>query len=457
MQPADVDLIGSHGQTVWHIPPEPGLRGATLQLGDPSTLVERTGIPVVSDFRSRDMAAGGHGAPLVPWQDRALFSLAGRRRVLQNIGGIANLTWLPPKGVSAPLVAFDTGPGNVLIDAAVELATAGRETFDRDGLRAARGRVDPSLLAAFLDHPFFQQPPPKSTGREQFGLPYLQSILRVHPIADEAGFDNLVATATALTARTIADAIRRWVLHRGVDEVVVSGGGAHNPTLLAMLRDALAPTVVCTGEALGVDPDAKEALAFAALAWAFAHQVPANVPDATGASGLRLLGSWTPAAPRPRIHQRQMALRSAPKTKPRMATTAGQCGPVIVSPHTTQISAAKSETALDHLPAEEYSHTRFSQSLLSIRPYTMPKLSLRSLLVGILLISPTTARGASDAPPPPAPREFRAVWVATVANIDWPSKPGLSADEQKRRGTRNPRLCRRFAPECGRSAGPHCL
>jgi anhydro-N-acetylmuramic acid kinase len=292
----EVDLIGSHGQTIWHIPRAGDIRGATLQLGDPATIAERTGISVVSDFRSRDVAAGGQGAPLVPWQDRVLFSLPGRRRVLVNIGGIANLTWLPPKGDLVPLVAFDTGPGNILIDAAVEMATGGRETFDRDGRRAARGRVDESLAAEVLAHPFFQQPPPKSTGREVFGRPYLESLVRQRAPADEQAWADLVATMTVVTARSIADAIRRWVLARGVDEVIVSGGGARNPMLLALLGDApfSASLPILTGEALGIDPDAKEAIAFAALAWAYATAIPANVAEATGAQGPRVLGSYTP-------------------------------------------------------------------------------------------------------------------------------------------------------------------
>lgn len=293
-RPEEVDLIGSHGQTVWHIPPAKGERGATLQLGDPATIAERTGIPVVSDFRSRDMAAGGQGAPLVPWQDRVLFSLPGRRRVLQNIGGIGNLTWIPPRGEPAALVAFDTGPGNVLIDAAAEMATGGRETFDRDGHWAARGRIDESLLAEMLAHPYFDQPPPKSTGRELFGQPYLEAIVGHRSPGDEQAWADLIATMTAFTARTIAIGLRRWVAGRGVDEVVVSGGGARNPALMATIRAELAPVPVLPGEALGVNPDAKEALAFAALAWAFANRIPANVPEATGARGLRVLGSYTP-------------------------------------------------------------------------------------------------------------------------------------------------------------------
>jgi anhydro-N-acetylmuramic acid kinase len=291
----DVEVIGSHGQTVWHIAPVAGVRGATLQLGDPATIAERTGIPVVSDFRSRDVAAAGNGAPLVQWQDRLLFSLPDRCRVLQNIGGIGNFTWLPPRGGRAPLLAFDTGPGNVLIDAAVELATGGRETFDRDGSRAARGQVDTRLRDDILAHPFFRQPPPKSTGRELFGRPYLEQLLRDRLPQSEGAWNDLIATLTAVTAGSIAAAIDRWVRPRTVDEVVISGGGARNPTLVRMIRDALAPVPVVTGEVLGIDPDAKEAIAFAALAWAFVHGIAGNVPEATGASGSRVIGSYTPA------------------------------------------------------------------------------------------------------------------------------------------------------------------
>ena len=294
--PDDVDLVGSHGQTIWHIPRAGEPHAATLQLGDPARIAERTGIPVVSDFRARDIAAGGEGAPLVPWQDRVLFSLPGRRRVLQNIGGIGNLTWVPPRGEATPLLAFDTGPGNALIDAAVELATGGRDIFDRDGVRAARGRVRDDILAELLGHTFFRLEPPKSTGREVFGRPFVAALAERHGIAGDAAWDDAIATLTALTVRTITDSIRWWVSDRGVDEVVVSGGGARNPTLMAWLREGLRPTPVFTGERLGVDPDAKEALAFAALAWAHVHGVAGNVPEATGATGPRVLGSLTPGA-----------------------------------------------------------------------------------------------------------------------------------------------------------------
>jgi anhydro-N-acetylmuramic acid kinase len=294
--PEQVDLVGSHGHTIWHIPRAGEPRAAGLQLGDPNTIAERTGIPVVADFRGRDIAAGGEGAPLVPWQDRVLFSLPGKRRVLQNIGGIGNLTWVPPRGEAAPLVAFDTGPGNSLIDAAVELATGGRETYDRDGVRAARGRVRDDILAELLAHPFMALEPPKSTGRETFGRPFVKELAARHGIEGDAAWDDLIATLTMLTARTIIDSIRRWVADRGVDEVVISGGGARNPTLVRWITRGLAPVPVVTGETLGIDPDSKEALAFAALAWAHVNGVPGNIPEATGSAGPRILGSYTPGA-----------------------------------------------------------------------------------------------------------------------------------------------------------------
>jgi anhydro-N-acetylmuramic acid kinase len=292
--PESVDAVGSHGQTVWHRPPAEGMRGATLQVGDPATIAERTGIAVVSDFRSRDVAAGGQGAPLVPWVDRLLFSVPGRARALQNVGGIGNVTRVPPRGSDEPVFAFDTGPGNALMDAAVELATGGRLTFDRDGKLAERGRVDEALLADLLRHPFFAAEPPKSTGREEFGRPFVARLVAALEPEGDADWLELVATLTELTARTIADAYRRWLLPRGLDEVVVTGGGAKNPTLMRRLAELLHPLSVLDGGALGVDPEAKEAVAFAVLAWAHLRGVAANVPTATGAAGPRVLGSYTP-------------------------------------------------------------------------------------------------------------------------------------------------------------------
>ncbi|CAN5800514.1 anhydro-N-acetylmuramic acid kinase [soil metagenome] len=293
---SEVDVIGSHGQTVWHTPPGTEARGSTLQIGDAATIAERTGRPVVSDFRSRDVAAGGQGAPLVPWVDQLLFSLPGAARALQNIGGIGNVSWVPPRGSGDGLLAFDTGPGNALMDAAVETATGGRLTFDVGGSLAARGTVDKELFDQLSRHPFFRQEPPKSTGREVFGRPFVQRLAEVvHPEGDQDWMD-LIATLTELTAWSIADAYRRWVVPRGVEEAVLTGGGALNPTLVGRITELLAPLPIRDSSRLGVDPEAKEALAFAALAWAHLRGIPANVPTATGASGPRVLGSYTPGA-----------------------------------------------------------------------------------------------------------------------------------------------------------------
>jgi anhydro-N-acetylmuramic acid kinase len=288
-----IDLVGSHGQTIWHEPPTRKKSGATLQLGCASIIAERTGIPVVSDFRTRDVAADGQGAPLVPWVDRLLFSHPEHARVLLNIGGIANLSWLPPRGRSEPILAFDTGPGNALINLAVEWATAGNESFDRNGKRATAGQVDGELLTELLAEPYFGEEPPKSTGRELFGRSFLDGVLRKRP---DIAPNTLIATLTALTGHTIASAIHRWVVPRGVTEVVATGGGGRNPELMRRLTEALEPIPVLAGETLHVDPDAKEALAFAALAWAHVNGIPANVPEATGAKGPRVLGSFTPGS-----------------------------------------------------------------------------------------------------------------------------------------------------------------
>ncbi len=290
----DVQLVGSHGQTIWHVPPSEGERGATLQIGCPATIAERTGIDVVSDFRSRDVAAGGQGAPLVPWVDQVLFAEPDRVRALQNIGGIGNVTRVPRRGSTEPLIAFDTGPGNALIDAIVSLATNGRLEYDRDGALAAQGRVDEELLSQLLAHPFFALAPPRSTGREAFGRPMVERLVEVvRPEGDREWLD-LVATLTELTARSIASSYERWLIPQGVDEVVVTGGGAFNATLMARLASLLEPLPVLDCRNLGIGPSEKEALAFAVLAWAHVHRIPSNVPSATGAAGPRILGSFTP-------------------------------------------------------------------------------------------------------------------------------------------------------------------
>lgn len=301
--PEGIAAIGSHGQTVWHEPPQAGIRGSSLQLGCPGTLAERTGIPVVSDFRARDLAAGGHGAPLVPWADAVLFSLPGASRAIQNLGGMGNVTWLPPGGDPGAILAFDTGPGVALLDIAAELATGGDWRFDRDGALARRGRVVEGVLSRLLALPFFREPPPRSTGRELFG-PHLVAEAttwveteiggNLTPGTPEEGWPDLLATLTALTARSLGEAYRKWVLPRGVDEVFLMGGGARNPALREAIGSELRPVPVRVGEDLGMDPDAREAAAFALLAWAHLMGFPANVPGATGSGGPRILGSFTP-------------------------------------------------------------------------------------------------------------------------------------------------------------------
>ncbi len=298
--PEEVDLIGSHGQTVYHVPePETccGVRTAsTLQIGEPSVIAERTGVTTVADFRVRDVAAGGQGAPLVPYADYILFRDARRTRIIQNIGGIANLTALPAGCTLADVFAFDTGPGNMVIDGVVSVATCGRSAFDEDGRLAAAGRVRDDLLTWALSHPFLAKEPPKTTGREEFGLQYAQEMM-ARASALGIPCEGVVATATALTARSITESYRKWVVPRcggHVDEVVVGGGGAYNPTLLAMLRESLPGVAVLTHEDFGISSDAKEAIAFAILASEAVAGRPANVPAATGAGRRVVLGKIVP-------------------------------------------------------------------------------------------------------------------------------------------------------------------
>lgn len=278
----DVRAVGAHGQTVRHRPDS----GYTIQVNAPAALAELTGIDVVADFRSRDVAAGGQGAPLAPAFHAAAFRGEAPRAVV-NIGGISNLTGLPARGVDSPVLGFDCGPGNVLLDAwALEhLGTP----VDQDGRWAAGGRVHGPLLAALLDEPFFALAPPRSTGRERFNRDWLAGRLarfsRVEP-------QDVQATLTQLTAAVIGDTIGRYFAEAA--EVVVCGGGAFNATLMSMLADACAPRRVVTSDALGVAPDEVEALAFAWLAREFIEQRCANLPAVTGARGPRPLGALYP-------------------------------------------------------------------------------------------------------------------------------------------------------------------
>ena len=303
--PSEVAVVGSHGQTVRHDPPRGSERGFSLQLGDPATLAERGGVAVVSDLRARDLAAGGHGAPLVPRADLFLFHEPGRGRALQNLGGMGNVTWLPPSGRAEEVVGFDTGPGVALLDEAARRATGGKWRLDRDGSLARRGRVDEAVLARMLEDPFFLTEPPRSTGRERFGGSFLdrhaEGLLSSEPLkalppeGEPGPWEDLLATLTALTARSVGDAYRRWVLPRGVDEIFLLGGGRRNPALVEALARELEGVPVKGGEALGMDPDAREAAAFAVLAWCHLRGEPGNLSQVTGARGERVLGSFTPA------------------------------------------------------------------------------------------------------------------------------------------------------------------
>lgn len=291
LTPHDVDLIGCHGQTVWHAPDEP--QPGTLQLGEAAIIAERTGLPVVSNFRPRDMAAGGQGAPLVPYVDQLLLTHPTRIRAAQNIGGIGNVTFLPP-GQESDLspIAFDTGPGNVLLDHMVDRLTAGTQPYDHDGALAAQGQVDLVLLSNLLSQPYFSRRPPKSTGRELFTATYAGDIW-AEATARQLPPEDLLATLTAFTARSIAHAYRDF-LPAMPEEVIVSGGGANNPTLMQMLAEAVAPARVITSDEVGLPGDAKEAIAFAILAYETWHGRPGNLPAATGADRPVILGQITP-------------------------------------------------------------------------------------------------------------------------------------------------------------------
>lgn len=289
-----VDFIGSHGQTIHHLPPRSqDAFGSTLQIGEPAVIAERTGVHVVSNFRARDMAVGGQGAPLIPFADWLLLGRPGQRLAVQNIGGIGNVTVLPPSDRLDEVFAFDTGPGNMVIDGLVRRFTGGEEQMDRDGLIALSAEPDSDWVEELMTHPYFDLAPPKSTGREEFGERFAQAMWEE---GQRRGLSpaGIVATATLLTARSIAEQYRRFVLSEGpLDAVVLGGGGAHNPALVGFLAGLLHPLPICTHEELGWSTDAKEAIGFALLAWATWIGMPGNVPGATGAKAPRVLGSIT--------------------------------------------------------------------------------------------------------------------------------------------------------------------
>jgi len=305
VSPRRISLIGSHGQTVFHqgSPAKTfaDIRAAsTLQIGEASIIAARTGVTTVADFRPADIAVSGHGAPLVPYVDYLLYRHPRFGRVALNIGGIANVTVIPRAARPRDVFAFDTGPGNMLIDALVRHFSRGRASFDRDARIARRGRLLPKLLNDLLADPYFRLPPPKSTGREQYGQAYATRILRWGRTHRTQPAD-LIRTATIFTALSIVDAVHRHILPRtrgGIRQLIVSGGGAHNPLLMAQLAAGLRGIEVLTSADLGLPADAKEAFAFAILAYESFHGRPANLPSATGARHPAILGKISHAPPR---------------------------------------------------------------------------------------------------------------------------------------------------------------
>ncbi|MGA8539525.1 MAG: anhydro-N-acetylmuramic acid kinase [Terriglobales bacterium] len=298
-----LDLVGCHGQTLYHqgtaAPFLSRKLAATWQTGEGAVIAARLGVPVVSDFRPADIAAGGKGAPLVPFLDYLVYRDHKIGRIAQNIGGIANLTAIPARASLRQVVAFDTGPGNMVIDAVMEELF--RRRYDRDGKVAASGHVLGEVIAQLLHAPFFRQKPPRTAGREEFGREFAGRFLQICHGASKA---DVVATATALTARSIADAIKRFVLPRFTSpatasrsqhrdyQLIVSGGGAKNPTLMTLLRDQIVPLGISLhfSDEFGLPTQAKEAVAFALLAYETWHRRPSNVPPATGAKRAAILG-----------------------------------------------------------------------------------------------------------------------------------------------------------------------
>ncbi|MEO8910367.1 MAG: anhydro-N-acetylmuramic acid kinase [Gemmatimonadaceae bacterium] len=283
----DISAIASHGQTIWH---EPG--HSTWQTGEASVIAERTGIDVVSDFRVRDVAAGGQGAPLVPMADAMLFASGSEWRGLQNLGGIGNITVVPPHGEIEGVRAFDTGPGVAVIDG-VTHALRPDMPYDVDGKLAQAGRADLKIVKELLAAPYFASPPPKSTGRELFNTDYVMKLI-ARCRANGASDEDIIATAVRLTAESVGDAYRRFIAEP-VREVLVSGGGAKNPALFAAIEKAAAPVRVRHFDEVYFDGEAKEAVAFALLGYLHVTKRPGNVPTATGAHGQRILGKLTPA------------------------------------------------------------------------------------------------------------------------------------------------------------------
>jgi anhydro-N-acetylmuramic acid kinase len=300
--PKRIALIGSHGQTIFHqgrpIPYLGRPTASTVQIGEPAIIAARTGITTVADFRPADIAQGGQGAPLVPYADYLFYRHPKLGRVSLNLGGIANITVIPANPKPSQVLAFDTGPANMLIDALVAHFTHGRQRYDKDARLAQRGRAIPALLNELMRDPYLKLPPPKSTGREYYGHSYLEKFLRLGR-SHKAKPKDLIRAATVFTALSIVDALNRFVLPKTkIEQLIVSGGGARNPLILAQLAVALPQIEIVRSPQLGVPEDAKEAFAFAILAYETIHGRPSNLPSATGASRPAILGKISYAPPR---------------------------------------------------------------------------------------------------------------------------------------------------------------
>ena len=292
----DIDLIGSHGQTVYHLPPRKDTQyvPSTLQLGEPAVIAHRTGIPTIADFRVADVAAGGQGAPLVPYVDFLLFRETDRTIALQNVGGISNVTLIPAGAGATKVLAADTGPGNMIIDAVTEIVTNGEHTYDSGGQLAARGQPCEPLIEKWMKHPFIQASPPKTTGREAFGMEFVRDAIEQAESMHLSDSD-IIATAAEFTSQTIFDYYRRFLLpYYSCDEIVVSGGGVHNSTLMQRLKMLFNPIPIRTIDAYGIPSAAKEAIAFAVLANEAVYGNCGNLPQSTGASQSKVLGKFVP-------------------------------------------------------------------------------------------------------------------------------------------------------------------
>jgi len=302
VSPKKIALIGSHGQTIFHqgqpVPYFGRKIASTLQIGEPAIIAARTGITTIADFRPADIAQGGQGAPLVPYADYLFYRHEKIGRVSLNLGGIANITVVPANAKPSQVLAFDTGPANMLIDALVVHFTHNRQRYDKNARLAQQGSAIPALLDELMRDPYLKLPPPKSTGREYYGRIYLEKLLRLGR-RHKATPNDLIRAATLFTALSIVDALNRFVLRKTkIHQLIISGGGAHNPLIMGQISAALPRIQMIPSSQLGVPEDAKEAFAFALLAYETFHHRPSNVPSATGARRPAILGKICYASPR---------------------------------------------------------------------------------------------------------------------------------------------------------------